>query len=75
MAQAGTTVAVVEVELWALPAGAGAEVGKKPTAADVVGRWGHDSTPSDTLEEHCRTELPQPSASLLPCGRGSHCPR
>jgi hypothetical protein len=62
-----------------LPAGAGDEVGGKPTAAtdndDEVGRWGHDGTPSSTLEEHCRTELSYPSAPLLPCGHGSHHPR
>jgi hypothetical protein len=64
-----------------LPAGAGAEVGRKPitatdagAAADEAGRWGRDGTSFGTLEEHCRTELPQPSASLLPCGRVSHRP-
>jgi hypothetical protein len=65
-----------------LPAGAGAEVGGKPTAvattganaADEAGRLVCDGTPSGTLEEHCRTELPQPYISLLPCGRGSHNP-
>jgi hypothetical protein len=64
-----------------LPTGAsaGAEVGGKLTAAavtgaaaDEAGKWGHDGTPSGTLEEHCRTELPQHSTSLLPCGRRSH---
>jgi hypothetical protein len=65
VAQAGAALVVVEVELWVLHAGAGAEVAGKPTAvvaagaatADVVGRWGHDGTPFDTLEEHCRIEL------------------
>jgi hypothetical protein len=61
------------------PADAGAEVGRKPTtaadasaadAADEVGRWGRGGTLSDTWEEHCRTKLPQPSSSLLPCGCG-----
>jgi hypothetical protein len=65
---------VVEVEPWVLPAGAGAELGGKPTAADddEAGRWGCGGTPSDTWEEHCQTELPQPFASLLPCECGSH---
>jgi hypothetical protein len=46
----------------------GAKVGREPTAtaadagadaaADEAGRWGHDGTPSDTLEGHYRTELP-----------------
>jgi hypothetical protein len=48
------------------PADAGAEVGRKPTAAagagaaaaDEAGRWGHGGTPSGTYEEHCRKELP-----------------
>jgi hypothetical protein len=52
-----------------LPASAGAKVGGEPTAATdaganaagKVGRWAHDGTPSGTLEEHYRTELPQPS--------------
>jgi hypothetical protein len=63
-----------------LPAGADAEVGREPTAAadagadGKVGRWGHDGTPSGTLEEHYQTELPQPSSSLLPYGRSSHHP-
>jgi hypothetical protein len=62
-----------------LPPGAGAEVGGEPTAAtdagadaDEVGQWGHDGTPSGTLDEHYWTELPQPSSSLPPRGRGSH---
>jgi hypothetical protein len=59
------------------------EVGGKPTAAtgagaagasaataDEAGRLGLGGTPSGTWEEHCRTELPQPSSSLLPCGCG-----
>jgi hypothetical protein len=59
-------------------ANAGAEVGRKHTAAggaagagaatDGVGKWGHGGTPSGTWEEHCWTELSQPSSSLLPCG-------
>jgi hypothetical protein len=63
-----------------LPAGVGAELGGEPTAAaDAgagaavairVGRWSYGGTPSDTLEEHYRMELPQPSSSLFPCGRG-----
>jgi hypothetical protein len=65
-----------------LSAGAGAKVGGKPTAAtdtgvataDEAGRWGRDGTPSETSEGHCRTELPHPSSSLFPCGRGSHHP-
>jgi hypothetical protein len=68
------------------PADAGTEVGGKPTAAvstgaagagaaDEVGRWGRGGTPSDTWEEHCRTELPQPSSFLLPCGCGTPHPR
>jgi hypothetical protein len=76
-------LAVVEVEPWVLPAGAGTEVGGEPTAAadvgvaaaDEAGRWGRDGTPPGTLEEHCRMELSQPSSSLLPCWRGSHRPR
>jgi hypothetical protein len=74
-------LAVVEVEPWVLPTGAGAEVGGKPTAtADAgaggeAGRWGCDGTPSGTLKEHYRMELPQPSSSLLPCGHGLHHPR
>jgi hypothetical protein len=76
-------LAVMEVELWVLPVGTGAKVGAKPTTAadasaaadDEVGRWGCDGTPSGTSKEHCWMELPQPSASLLPCGRGTHHPR
>jgi hypothetical protein len=85
VAQGGAVLVVVEVEPWVLPAGADAEVGREPTAAadagvdatadGKVGRWGHDGTPSGTLEEHYRTELPQPSSSLLPYGRSSHRPR
>jgi hypothetical protein len=49
-------VARVEVELWVLPAGAGAVVGGKPiaaadagaTVADEAGRWGHGGTPFST---------------------------
>jgi hypothetical protein len=46
-------LAVVEVEPWVLPAGAGAEVGGKPAAAatdvggaaaDEAGRWGCGGT-------------------------------
>jgi hypothetical protein len=61
VAQAGVAQAMVEVEPWVLPAGAGAEVGGKPTAtADTgeVGRWGHDDTLSGTLGEHYQTKLP-----------------
>jgi hypothetical protein len=62
-----------------LSASAGTEVGGKPTAttdasagaADEAGRRGRGGTPSGTWDEHCRTELPQPSSSLLPCGCGS----
>jgi hypothetical protein len=59
--QAGTTLAVVEVEPWVLPAGAGVAVGEEPiAAADVgvdavageAGKWGHDATPSGTPGEH-----------------------
>jgi hypothetical protein len=64
----------------------GAEVGGKSTtaadagaasagAADEAGRWGRGGTPSGTWEEHCQTELPQHSSSLLPCGCGSPHPR
>jgi hypothetical protein len=69
------------VEPLVLPAGAGAEVGREPSvAADIgvdvasgkVGRWHHGGTPSSTLEEHYRTELPQPSSSLFPYECGSH---
>jgi hypothetical protein len=76
-------LAVVEVGPCVLPTGAGATVGGEPTAADAgadvaavdeAGRWSHDGTPSSTLEEHYRTELPQPSSSLLPCGHGSYHP-
>jgi hypothetical protein len=59
-------------------ADAGAEVGGKPTVAagacattvDEAGRYRRGGTPSDTWEEHCRTELPQPSSYLLLCGCG-----
>jgi hypothetical protein len=63
---------------------AGIEVGREPTAAaDAsagataavrVGRWSRGGTPSDTSEEHYRMELPQPSSSWFPCGRGWHHP-
>jgi hypothetical protein len=52
VAQAGAAQAEVEVELWVLPAGAGTEVGGKPTTtadAGEAGRWGHDGTPYGTL--------------------------
>jgi hypothetical protein len=56
VAQAGVTLAVVEVEPWVLPDGASAEVGGEhtttATAADKAGRWGRDGTPSSTLERH-----------------------
>jgi hypothetical protein len=55
---------------WVLPTGAGAKVGGEPSAAadtgadvaaiDEAGRWSRDGTLSSTLEEHYRTELPQP---------------
>jgi hypothetical protein len=67
-----------------LPTGAGAEVGREPTtAADAgagaaaavgVGRWSCGGTPSATLDEHYRMELPQPSSSWFPCGSGLHHP-
>jgi hypothetical protein len=84
VAQAGATLAVVGAEPWVLPAGAGTEVGGEPTAATdagadatagEAGRWGHDGTSFSTLEGHYRTELPQPSSFLPPCGRGSHHPQ
>jgi hypothetical protein len=81
--QAGA--AQVEVEPWVLPAGVGAEVGGKPTAAadagvdDVVagkvGRWSRGGTPSGTSEEHFQMEPPQPSSSWFPCERGLHHPQ
>jgi hypothetical protein len=75
----------VEVEPWVLPAGAGAEVGEKPTTdagagadaasdASEAGGWGHDATQFGASREHYWMELPQPSSSLSPYGRGSHCP-
>jgi hypothetical protein len=82
--QEGAALVVVEVEPLMLPAGAGVEVGGEPTAvadtgadaaAGEVGKWGHDGTPSDTLEGHYRTEWPHPSSSLSPCGCGLHHPR
>jgi hypothetical protein len=57
----------VEIELQVPSTGAGAEVGGRPTTAASVGadadcgeagRWGRDGTPSGTLGEHYRTELP-----------------
>jgi hypothetical protein len=81
----GVALAVVEVEPWVLPTGAGAGVGREPTtaadtgadatAAAEAGRWGRDGTPSGTLDGHYRTELSQPSSSLSPCGRGLHRPQ
>jgi hypothetical protein len=63
-----------------LPAGAGAEVGREPTAttdgdADAamvveVGRWSRGGTPFGTSEEHYWMEQPQPSSSWFPCGHG-----
>jgi hypothetical protein len=63
-----------------LPTGASAEVGREPTAAAdagagaavaiEVGRWSRGGTSSNTLEEHYRMELPQPSSSWFPCGHG-----
>jgi hypothetical protein len=63
MAQAGTTLVVVEVEPWVLPASASAEVGREPiatvdAATGEAGKWGHDGTLSSTLGEHYWTELP-----------------
>jgi hypothetical protein len=63
-----------------LPGGVGTEVGGEPTAAadagaaaaDEVGKWGHDGTPSGTLGEHYQMKLPQPSSSLPPCRCGLH---
>jgi hypothetical protein len=73
VAHVGTAQAEVEVEPWMLPAGVGAEVSGEPTAADdagvdaaaagEAGTWSHGCTPFDTLGEHFRTELPQPSSS------------
>jgi hypothetical protein len=84
VAQASASHAVVVVEPLVLPAGADAEVGGKPTdvvdagvddaAAGEAGRWGVGDTPSDTLEEYYRMELPQHFSSWSPCGRGSHHP-
>jgi hypothetical protein len=69
--QAGTSQAEVEVEPQVLPASAGAEVGREPTAATDadagaragVDRWGRGGTPSYTSEEHYWMEQPQPSSS------------
>jgi hypothetical protein len=72
---------VVEVEPWVLPASAGTKVGGEPTTTDAsaandeAGRWGHDGTPSGTLEGHYQTELPRPSSSWFPCRHGLHHPR
>jgi hypothetical protein len=67
-----------------LPASVGAEVDEEPTVAadasvDVavageVGRWSRGGTLSGTLEEHYRTELPQPSSSWFPCEHRLHHP-
>jgi hypothetical protein len=64
---------VVEEEPWVLPAGAITGVGGEPivatdagagaAAAGKVGRWSHGGTPSSTLGEHFRMELPQSSSS------------
>jgi hypothetical protein len=66
------TLAVMEVETWVLPAGAGAEVGGVSTVAAIAageaGRWGRDGTLFGTSGEHYWMELPQPSSSLPPCG-------
>jgi hypothetical protein len=74
----------VEVEPYVLPIGAGTKVGGEHTAtidagvdavvASEVGRWSRGGTPSGTLEEHYRTELPYPSSSWFPCGHGLHRP-
>jgi hypothetical protein len=45
------------------------------TAVIGVGRWSRGGTPSGTLEEHCWMELPHPSSSWFPYGRGLHHPR
>jgi hypothetical protein len=68
-----------------LPADASTEVGEEPTAtadagvdaavAGEVGMWNCGGTPSVTLGEHFRMELPQPSSSWFPCGRRLHHPR
>ena len=45
-----------------LPASAGTKVGREPTTTDAsaandeAGRWGHDGTPSGTLEGHYQTD-------------------
>jgi hypothetical protein len=75
VAQAGVALAVVEVDPWVLPTGAGAQVGGEPiaaadagaeaAAADEAGRWDHDGTPPGTLEGHYSTELPQPSSVMM----------
>jgi hypothetical protein len=61
VAWAGTSLAVVKVEPWLQPAGADIGVSGEPTAAadtgadaaaSEAGRWGHDGTPSGTLEGH-----------------------
>jgi hypothetical protein len=81
--QVGASQKEVEVEPEVLPAGAGAEVDGEPTTvADIgasaaaavrVGRWSRGGTLFGASEEHYRMELPQPSSSWFPCGRGWHC--
>jgi hypothetical protein len=63
--QASVEQAVVVVELLVMPNSVNADVGRKPTIAASTGanaaeagRWGEDDTPSSTLEEHYRMELP-----------------
>jgi hypothetical protein len=66
----------VVVEPLVLPAAADSRVSGKPSTAgadaDSTGRWAKDDTPSSTLEEHYRMELPRPFSSCSPCGRESH---
>jgi hypothetical protein len=58
VAQAGASLAEVEVELLVLPTSANAEAGGEPTAAmdaeagAEMDRWGRGGTPSGTSEEH-----------------------
>jgi hypothetical protein len=72
---------MVVVEPSVLSTGADVDVSGKPTAdadagadAGEAGRWGDDDTPSSTLEEHYRMELPQPFSSYSPCGHELHRP-
>jgi hypothetical protein len=54
---------------------AAADAGVGAAVAIGVGRWSRGGTPSGTSEEHYWMELPQPSSSWFPCGRGLHHPR